>query len=167
MAAYVDITDANTYMAARLHTQPWDRASDVDKGKALVMATTAIDRLRFTGDKNAVYLARQANGCDEDALRAAWETQELEFPRGADVEIPADIIAACCEEALSLLDGKDPTAELEDLSTISQGYSSVRVTSDRTFVQEHLNAGFGSPMAWRFLKPYLGEPRSIKLLRVD
>ena len=49
-------------------------------------------------------------------------SQELEFPRGADTEVPEAIRRACYEIAHTLLDGKDPELELENLGIVSQGY---------------------------------------------
>jgi hypothetical protein len=165
MLSYLEVADANTYFADRLHSEVWDSASSEDRDKALKTATQAIERLRFHGQRHAVYAAVQAGG-DETAILSAVASQPLEFPRDADEEVPQEILDAVCEEALALLDGKDPDQELEDLPAKAQGYSSVRVTMDRSFVQEHLNAGIVSPRAWRMLKPYLLESRSVKLHRV-
>jgi hypothetical protein len=165
MAQYATSEEAAAYFADRLHSEVWDAADTDNRTKALKTATVAIDRLRFVGQRHAVYVAVQA-GATAEAILASVATQVLEFPRDSDEEIPQDIKNACCEEALALLDGKDPDQELEDLAVISQGYSSVRVTVDRSFTQEHLNAGIVSPRAWRFLKPYLAESRSFKINRV-
>lgn len=165
MLSYLTTDDADAYFADRLHSEAWDAADDSTQDKALKTATAAIERLRFVGQRHAVYEAIQSGG-DETAILAAVASQPLEFPRDADEEVPQEILDAVCEEAFALLDGKDPDAELEDLPVISQGYSSVRVTMDRSFAQEHLNAGIVSPRAWRLLKPYLIEARSIKLHRV-
>ena len=165
MSSYVTIQEAQDYFTNRLHSGLWDNTSVQNRQKALAEATAAIDRLRFVGDKNTVYVSRLAGG-DDDALTAAFVAQELEFPRGTDEDIPSDIIAACCEEAFSRLDGKDPDEELENLAVSNQGYASVRTTYDRSFVHEHLNAGIVSPRAWRFLKPYLDEVRDFKISRV-
>jgi hypothetical protein len=165
MAQYATVADADAYFDTRLYADVWDQASPENKDKALIAATQAIDRLRFVGVRHSVWLVIEAGG-DEDAQIAAVADQTLEFPRGSDTTVPADIEIACFEEALSLLDGKDPDQELEDLAVISQGYSSVRSTYDRSFAQEHLNAGIVSPRAWRFLKPYLRGGRDVKISRV-
>ena len=166
MAAYATVNEADAYFETRLHSQLWEGSSPADKMKALTTATRAIDRLRFVGQRHTVYLTLSAGERDDDAIAQAVAAQPLEFPRDADEEVPEDIKIACYEESLSLLDGKDPDAELEDLPVVSQGYSSVRVTVDRAFVQEHLNAGITSPRAWRYLKPYLAEALDIRINRV-
>lgn len=165
MAQYATISEADTYFAGRLHTQPWDSADTATRNKALIQATRAIDDLRFIGVRHSVWLAQEAEA-EADEILSAVADQELEFPRGSDEEVPEDIVIACCEEALSLLDGKDAEQELEDLSVVSQGYSSVRSTYDRTFSQEHLNAGIVSSRAWKKLKPYLQEGRDFRISRV-
>ena len=162
---YATLSEAQTYFESRLHSGLWDNSSVIDRTKALVEATAAIDRLRFAGVRHTVYEVIVADG-DENAQLAAVLDQDLEFPRGSDTEIPQDIKDACCEEAFSRLDGKDPDEELENLAVVSQGYSSVRTTYDRTFTQEHLNAGIVSSRAWRYLKPYLLQARDVKIHRV-
>jgi len=166
MAQYATTTEADAYFDTRLHSQLWEGSSPADKNKALAQATRAIDRLRFVGQRNSVYAVVQAGLSSEEAIAQAVAEQPLEFPRDADEEVPEDIKIACYEEAFTLLDGKDPDAELEDLPVVSQGYSSVRVTVDRSFVQEHLNAGICSPRAWRYIKPYLAEARDVRINRV-
>jgi len=162
---YGTISDGNTYFATRLHAEAWTGASDPDKTAALTEASEAIDRLRFAGMRHSVWLVSEENG-DKQALLDAVNDQANEFPRGSDEAVPTDIETACYEEALSRLDGKGPDEELEDLAVVAQGYSSVRTTYDRSFAQEHLNAGIVSPRAWRYIKPFLAGPRDFKISRV-
>lgn len=165
MEPYSSIGEANAYFAERLHVDVWFDSSTNDRLKALKQATRSIDRLRFVGMKHTEWVVAQTS-CDADALKAARDAQEREFPRGADEDVPTGIKEACCEEALSLLDGKDPEQEYEDLAVASQGYSSVRTTYERSYVLEHLNAGIASMRAWQLLRPYILEGRDIKLSRV-
>jgi hypothetical protein len=149
VASYTDITGAQAYFDERLNTDPWDTADDTDKTKALAMATKIIDRLNFVGDKT-----------DED--------QELQFPRNDDEEVPDDIVYACCEIALALLDGVDPEIEFENLWMTSQGYGNVRSTYDRSRTGPmHIIHGAPSIVAWRFLSPYLRDPTQISLDRIS
>lgn len=148
MSAYIDITDASSYFAERLHTEAWDNAEDTDRDKSLAMATKLIDRLNFLGDKTD-------------------ESQELQFPRFSDNEVPQDIKDACCEIALKLLDGFDPEMEFENLLMVSQGYSNVRSTYDRSRVPEHLASGIPSVIAWRLLKPYIRDANTVDLSRAS
>lgn len=177
MSAYATVSEANAYFELRLYSGLWNTKTVQVKTTALEQATRIIDRLNFAGEKHAANLVRQSltgeDGtlqCLEDAiLRQIYDagaTQELEFPRGRDTAIPVDIKIATYEIAFALLDGVEPDSELENLGVVSQGYSSVRTTYDRSFVQEHLNAGVPSATAWRYLKPYLRDGSTVKFSRV-
>jgi len=146
--AYITIAEAQDFMNSRLDAEPWDDSTVTNQSKALVMATRAIDTLNYEGD---MY--------DDD--------QTLQFPRGTDTTVPQDIKDACAEEALALLDGKNPDLEFENLGMVSQGYSSARATYDRTRLPEHLVAGIASSTAWRYLKPYIRDANTIDLSRVS
>jgi len=148
MSQYATIVEAQAYFDGRLNTDPWDDATDANKNKALIMATTLIDRLNYRGEK-----------ADSD--------QELQFPRGYDTEVPQDIKNACAEVALALLDGVDPEMEFENLRMKSQAYGVVRSTYDTNRTPEHYVAGIPSSLAWRFLKPYLRSPYTVDRHRVS
>lgn len=148
LTAYIDEIDAQTYFDGRLNTEPWDNATSGDRDKALSMGTQLIDRLNFLGEKTD-------------------ENQVLQFPRDADTSIPDDIQYACCECALALLDGVDPEMEFANLSMVSQGYSSVRSTYDRSRPAEYILAGIPSAIAWRYLKPYIRDVYTVGLDRVS
>ncbi len=166
---YGTVQEANDYFALRLHERAWSKALVADRPKALWAATLVIDSLNFKGYKAPVYTLLEA---DEDAtgeeIRTAEATQALEFPRGADTEVPVNIRKASYEIAYNLLDGKDPELELENLGITSQGYASVRTTYARNQVPiEHIINGVPSPQAWRWLKPFLRDDDAIKLSRVS
>lgn len=165
MAAYPTLQEADEYFETRLFGQPWANYPSQDRAAALLAATQDIDRLNFAGMKHAAWVVAQTT-CDEDAIKAASATQPLQFPRGPDETVPDDIKIACYEIAFNRLDGKDPEQEYEDLPTVSQGYSSVRRTYNRSFTHEHLQHGIVSLYAWRLLKPYLRDGRGVKLCRV-
>lgn len=147
MASYIDSTAASAYFANRLNTEAWDNASGTNRSKALAMATDAIDRLNFLGEKT---VSNQAN----------------QFPRNDDTVVPTDIKEACAEIAIRLLDGVDPELEYENLHMVSQGYANVKSTYDRSSPLEHIVAGIVSITAWRKLKPYIRDVRSIAVVRV-
>lgn len=147
MPNYATVAQAQTYFDTRLNTESWDNASYQDKVKALTMSTFAIDRLNFSGDLH------------DDA-------QENQFPRGIDTTVPLDILYACCENALSLLDGTDVDEELENLRILSERYASIGVTYDQGSTSQNILAGIASKTAWDFLKPYLRDPRSVALRRI-
>ena len=178
---YGDLTEANAYFAMRLHESAWTDASLAERPKALWAATQIIDTLNYKGFKNSVYLLLQQYKLSDiptaiadyasptiEEIMIAESSQELEFPRGADTEVPEAIRRACYEIAHTLLDGKDPELELENLGIVSQGYSSVRTTFSRTHVPvEHIVNGVPSATAWRLLVPFLRDDDAIRVSRVS
>jgi len=179
---YGTVADATDYFANRLHEFAWTNAKPVDRQKALIFSTRLIDTLNFKGNKATIEtLIKNANcfdgiceiwqaiedGCvTQQQVQDASLAQALEFPRGSDTVVPDAIICACFEIAHSLLDGKDPELELENLGVISQGYASVRTTYDRAHVPiEHLINYVPNALAWRWLKPFLRDEDAIILTR--
>lgn len=168
LAYYGTLAEANTYFDNRLHEYAWYEASVSDRPKALLAATRLIDQLNYKGNKAPVHTLLCADPeATQAEIRAAEITQELEFPRGDDTEVPDQIKYACFEIAHSLLDGKDPEMELENLMISSQGFSSVRTTFSRGQVPiEHLINFVPNPLAWRWLKPFLRDDDALKISRV-
>lgn len=117
-----------------------------DKYKALYMATRIIDRLNYIGSKTET-------------------DQEHEFPRNGETTVPQDILDACCEIAISLLDGYNDDIEYENQFVQQQKYSNVQTTYNRPAASEHIIAGVPSIVAWRLLKPYLRDPNAVSLSR--
>jgi len=148
MTPYLTVDDAQLYFDEKLNVEPWDNSSGADKYKSLIMATRAIDNLNFSGVKTL-------------------STQELEFPRGGDTTTPQAILDACCEIALTLLDGVDPDLEFENLKMVSQGYANVRSTYDVSIAGEHVKVGIPSITAWRLILPFLRDTETINLSRVS
>lgn len=148
MANYGTVDGANTYFSARLGYEKWENFTPELKGKALVSATDRIDALAVAGKKTS-------------------DEQELKFPRDPDTDVPNDIIIATYEIAYALLDDRDPNLDFETLPTVSQGYSAIRETYDRSFVQEHVGNGIPSIRAWQLLKKYLLDAEAVDLCRVN
>lgn len=146
--SYTDASGGDAYFATRVGSAAWDDSETADKEKALAHATRIIDNLNFLGIK-------------------LDDTQENAFPRHGQTDVPTDIINACCEIALSLLDGVDIELELENLSATSSGYANVKTTFNRDTLPEHILAGVPSSTAWRYLKPWLQDNRSVTLVRVS
>lgn len=170
---YGTTSEANDYFSYRLHEESWTNASTDDRQKALIQATRIIDALNFKGQKAAVYdIMYDSDGypldvTDEELRDADW-SQDLQFPRDEDAEVPEEIKIACWEVSHALLDGVDPELELENLGVVSQGIASVRTTYNRNHTQvEHLMNGIPSAAAWRYLRPFLRDSDAIKLSRVD
>lgn len=148
MSNYITIAEGNTYFDTRLNSEIWTLADDGDKTSAITMATEAIDRLNYAGDKT-----------DSDQVN--------QFPRDEDTAVPEDIKKATAEIALQLLDGYDPELEFEQLNMVSQGYANTRSTYDRTVPPPHIVAGIPSVVAWRYIKPYLRDGSSFIVSRVS
>jgi len=170
---YGTVNEANAYFQNRLHEEAWSNASSDDRVKALIKSAQIIDALNFKGHKAAVDAYYDDDGVldsdyDEEDLREAYLSQELEFPRGTDTEVPDSILIASWEVTHALLDGVDPDLELENLGVVSQGIASVRTTYNRNHTQiEHLMNGIPSAAAWRYLRPFLRDGDMIKFSRVD
>lgn len=143
---YATVEEAQAYFDLRLNTGAWDDAVEGDKTKALSQATLIIDRLPISGDK---YDPLQSN----------------EFPR-EDGLIPEGVQFATAEIAIALLDGVDPEIEMENLKMLSQSYSTVRSTYDRSLPSPHILAGVPSAVAWQYLMPYLVDISNVTLYRV-
>lgn len=147
MSNYITISDADTYFATRLDTDVWDDASDDDKTAALTQATRAIDRLNYRGKKNS-------------------ESQDNQFPRYDDSEVPVEVEYACCELALAFLDGVDQEHEFDNLRVQAQQMDIVKSTYTDE-VPIHIVAGIPSIEAWRFLLPYIRDFNSPRLRRAN
>lgn len=143
---YVTNAEGDAYAADRLYMDAWTDAVEEDKTKATKMATVAIDRLNFLGEK-----------ADED--------QELQFPRYDDTVVPDDVKRACFLLAVTYLDGIDPELEYDNLNMIKQGYSNIKSDYDRTVKPEHIVAGIHNIEAWRLLRPYLRDPFTVDMRR--
>jgi len=171
---YGTVNEANTYFTNRLYSTAWEYASESDREKALIGATQIVDRLNFAGHKAAVYdITYDSTGNlvspapTDAALRTAYTSQELEFPRGTDTEVPDDIKMATWEISYALLDGVDPDMEAENLAVTGQTIASVRTTYDRNNVNiEHIANGVPSAKAWRLLVPFLRDADACKISRV-
>lgn len=166
---YGTLVEANNYFDNRLHETAWYGAKVEDRPRALISATRLIDALNFKGNKATVHTVLKANpDATDDEIRAAELAQPLEFPRGSDTEVPEAIRIATYELAHSLLDGKDPELELENLGISSQGYESVRTTYSRNQVPlEHILNGVPNATAWRLIRPFLRDEDAVKLARVS
>lgn len=169
LSYYGSVAEGTEYFAMRLHEYAWSDATHQEREQSLYFATQVVDTLNFKGRKHAVWSLYQSSSCPTDeAIRTAEASQPLEFPRGADESVPEIIKKAVYEIAHSLLEGKDPEAELENLGIQSQGYASVRTTYARNQVPiEHIVNGIPNALAWRWLRPFLRDDDAIKLSRVS
>jgi len=148
MGNYITVEEANTYISSnKLQRRSWEAAIDPDKEIAITMATRAIDRLAYRGEKNST-------------------TQENQFPRGTDTTVPQDILDACAELAFVFMDGVDQEAEFDNLVVLSKKFGPVSTTSKEDGAKPNIAAGIPSYAAWALLLPYLRDVRYITIERV-
>lgn len=143
---YGSIASGTLYFSKRSGMKAWDDATDTERLEALLDATRSIDRLNFKGDKTE-------------------STQNLEFPRGGDTNVPTNIEYATYEIANRLLDGVDIDMELELHNSSSVSHEGVRETYHRNSFPEWMAAGIISARAWLLIKPYLRDPRILTITR--
>lgn len=121
--SYLTVADADTLLNLRLGVDLWTAASTDDKGRALIMATRDIDSNRFRGWK-------------------IDSAQALEFPRTeqtvASTSIPPEVLNACAEQALWIIQHSSTGGRSERQQLASQGVSSYTVGS----LSETLRGGF-------------------------
>lgn len=168
-AIYGDLNEADEYFSHRLHETAWSAATVGDRSKALIAARAIIDSLNFKGVKHSVYLLLQDRPAAlQEEIQAAEASQPLEFPRGADSIVPEAIRVAEYEIAYSLLDGKDPELELENLGVNSVGYGAVKTSYERTQLPvEHIVNMVPSSVAWRLLRPFLRDSDALRISRLS
>ena len=143
---YQDIDGADTYFETRLFSEPWTIATTLNKTAALTMATKAIDNLKYDSKK-----------VDPD--------QANEFPREPNTTVPQAIKDACCEIALTLLDGNDPNEAAENLSVERRSFSGVSTTYNTDIGKPWVSAGILSKVAWNLLVPYMADHKKILVRR--
>lgn len=137
---YGTIAGGNDYF--RLSGEFWKRATDTEKESALIEATRAIERLNFT---------------------ATGDAGPLHF---SITDTPDDIAYATYEEANTLLDQHEDVNDITDaLRVVEDRFAAVVTKRDTSWVDPHLNAGILSIRAWRYLRPFLASPNTIKLTK--
>lgn len=146
---YATVADGDDYFATRLRATSWTDATSSDKNKALAQAHRAINLLRFQGDPT----------------KEAYDVGN-QFPRGTDTEVPDEIMWAELEEAFALLQEKDLNEEMAQLNVLSDKFAGAHTIYDRSNSPEHIRSGILSATAWNFLRPYLRDERSVRLVRV-
>ena len=169
---YGSLEEADEYFGSRLHEIAWTEATLANRQKALIAARSIIDALNYKGVKHSVYTlcgpAPETSGASQDDIQTAEASQPLEFPRGDDTAVPEAIRVAEYEIAHSLLDGKDPELELENLAVSAMGYGAVKTNYERSQLPiEHIINLVPSSVAWRLLKPFLRDSDALKLSRLS
>ncbi len=144
--SYSSISDANVFFYNRITPAAWDDATNLNKAKALNMATAAIDKLNFIGEQTST-------------------DQLLQFPRDDDTEYPTNIVQATCLCAVKYLDGFDLDEVMDELKFSKQEYGSVKQTFNN-YIPPHLVAGIPSAEAWDLLLPFLYRNGEIRLNKI-
>lgn len=172
---------ADSYFYARLNSDVWLNACERDKTAALIQSTRAIDNLNFLGVKFDMNQPLQFPRWQPDALASSgfppyWNGGfyfENPPPYSPIVlptiipGIPPEILMACCENAIVLLDDFDFEVELASLNVSTSQYATIRDTYDRTLAVTHLRHGIASSQAWIMLKPWLADTNTFTLSRVN
>lgn len=163
------LAEATEYFSHRLHETAWSDATDTDREKALIAARGIIDALNYKGNKASVHALLLATpSASQEQIQAAEASQPLEFPRGADTSVPAEVRIAGYEIGYALLDGKDPEVELESLAISAMSYGAVKTSYERSQLPiEHVINMVPSSVAWRLLKPFLRDADALKLSRTS
>lgn len=148
MSNYVTVSDASTYLNAHhLNRDIWNDADATDQEISITMATRAIDRLAYKGEKVSF-------------------SQENEFPRGEQTTVPQDILDACCELAFAFIDGKEPEFEFDDLVVESKDFDKASIDFRPHADKRHIAAGIFSMEAWKLLRPHMRNFDSFRLWKV-
>lgn len=154
---YGTVAGGDFYFENKLNSLSWLSASAEEKFQAIFEATQAIDKLSFIGVKTNSDQKRQFP-------RKNIKTRDVALVE--DTTVPDDIVFACYELALRLLDGVDIDMESENLASNRRRYDSVETYYDRRFPPVHVASGIPSIKAWHFLLPYLRDNSEIVLSRV-
>lgn len=155
--SYISEANANTYFADTLQELVWADYSDDQKQRALIQATTTLERLGGTkGDPDSPRRPK-FSGSPYDTTTP----QALHFPRTTDedddpnVVIPQDLADAVCEQAYWLLD-RDTNPPLLDRRELQrEGVRSVSVDGlSETWGVTSIPVGI-APKAWDRFGPFI------------
>lgn len=186
---YGSLADADNYFRYRLDVDSWVNATERNKIAALAQSTRAINNLAFVGYRPEAQILEWPRTWHKISILnfgpifssddfVGVNTAETIQPGYVQVEdqdrtqdgylptdlIPVQIVQACYENALALLNGVDPDTEADNAYKTSQGYGALRSTSSGTGI--HYLHGIASPSAWRLLHIFLRTGDSTKLNRV-
>lgn len=148
---YLTVVEADDYFETRLYSEAWAALTDVDKEKALYMATRKIESLPIAGSKVST-------------------DQTLQFPRriyswsqGAmvdEVEVSQEVKDAVCEEALSIITTFKTASKRAEMQ--AQGVKSFSIDGvSETFAGGSRGDRLISRIAEQLLTPYIGGGRCI------
>ena len=139
--------DGSRYFEDKLASDYWTNADAATRRKALIEATSIIDRLNFYSTKTD-------------------ESQKLQFPRNEETDIPDDVNFAAYEVSILLISGLRPEDYIANAGVKSDAFESLKVTYTDT-VPQHISTGLMSPKALMYLLPYLRVSGSVDIKRVS
>ncbi len=153
--SYISLSDANGYFADTLREDTWLGFPAAQRERALVQATSQIERLG--GSKHTTTAERyRFFGSPETT------TQALHFPRAGDVDadgsscIPAGVQEAVCEQALWLLQQQANPQLVDHLELQSQGVQSATIDGLGFSYRGLSGVPVGiALLAWRAIKPFI------------
>lgn len=137
--------ELTTYYTTRLNTGVWTNANESDKLAANTMAGKRIDMLSFIGTRTAT-------------------TQEHEFPRNDETDIPTIIKEAHAEIVLKFLQGYDSEESANEVTAKKRTFSGVSTTYDTDTPRPWLTTGVMSKTAWELMLPWLSDSTSVRIV---
>lgn len=189
---YGSTVNGDIFFSQRLDGSSWESATPQYKIRALTMATQAIDRLNFCGDKtdpaqilqfprknisflfpslsadnnsNSFNNYVQIFADNTDVVPTVFTSDYGVYLESQDSLIPNDIEVAAYLCANKFLDGYDPDVEIINLMAIQNKQGNAVTMYDRSFIPEFIKAGIPSATAWAYLRPYLRNPYELDMLR--
>ena len=170
---YGTIQRADAFFSGRLNSFDWDNSSEGDKLKSLQHAKKLIDRFDYIGQKYSVqnWLTDNADAdlttaASKASLREAELAQPCEFPRGVSNIVPREIERAAYLIAKALLSGRDPNADLEDVSVRSEQYGMLNTSYNTSGNdQHHLAHLIPSPQAFNLIRPFFRDRNTFDIMK--
>lgn len=117
---FCTVEEATQYFAERFNGEKWEDLSEDEKKRAMITASRKINGLRFKGFKadikqplefprffKPVYLSKRSYSSMLNAKRINGKDYIY-------IELPEEMIAACCEEALSLVQRTEDSIHIKN-----------------------------------------------------
>ena len=142
--SFVTMEYAEEYFGGKVFAEEWDEADATTKEKALKEATRRINRLKFKGLK-------ADSGQLLEFPRQFPEVVSYSFGYVEQVDIPEEVKAATCEEALAILKyGNSARTKAQEQNVVSVSFGDASETYKAgSFGKMH------SKEAYELLKPYV------------
>lgn len=133
MTSYISATDAAVWLTARVvDISAWTAATSAQKAAALEEASDSIDGLMLKGWKYDPDQAREFPRLPDVAARTRPDDSEIYYQSSTlpdYSEVPAEVEAACCLEALAILEATAAPDQKERRALQQQGVTSVHYST--------------------------------------